>query len=314
MSCLTQLGQYVDSINISGDEPLVRLVDAGSANPTFCEWDNPAKNFIITTPTVGFVALPGNIVRINQLLVPPQWTLVLAADSGGISSYQFSSVYYDNLVTSGLTFNGPVSGVFVALFSTYYSLVRNKEWSSVTQPNSEIYDMCTLNIPYFLGPFRVSRWVPQSGACDDFMNSYCSSSINASTDICSCITGQAELIAKYGQNLPVSCFDPNCANVGGPCCPENGYRTDDILKQGCSLTICESIIKENGQNITNAGDVTIYCGGKEWNVNDANFDTNTPIPEKFSEQPPTEWYVWLLLIIAFAIAGAIILFVTYKYK
>jgi hypothetical protein len=299
--CEDQLSIYVDQINSSGEEPLPHLCPPGVVCTFFDSETIVISQDISVETKIGF--------KLRTFLVPKQWNVTL----------------YSHAFPDGVIFRGPVwyydtreSGQDIfATNPTSYSATRTIPWDlGTTDHESMVYQMCADNTPYYLGPFKVERWIPQSNACDTFMNSLCSSTINSSSAICSCFQAKRELFETYGVELPPTCMDPNCGVIGKECCSSDGYRTEDMVKEGCSLTLCTVEIDIHGQDIIDSGDNTIYCSGHYWDVETNEIiSTSTPIEDNTSNTDRhIDWYIWVLLGVSIIIAVFLFIYITNKTK
>jgi hypothetical protein len=88
--------------------------------------------------------------------------------------------------------------------------------------------------------------------CDLIMEAFCSKSTNSANPACACFTDERFLALDYpGLNPPVVCFGPSCAH--------QGYRTQTMIKNECSIAVCEQFVETNGTNIAITGKTSIYC-------------------------------------------------------
>lgn len=316
--CEDNLGIYVDQINAntSGgeDEPLPRLL--GPPVNGECPFFNinPSNAIVVTVPVtkqiINFPATTNQLPGLYTILIPAQWKITLYTDNSK-SEILPGPVWYYDWRNSGATLAKETITSFTA--------ERVEPWD--TGSDSVVYDMCAENKLYYLGPFRIIRWIPQSNTCDSFMTQFCSISVNEDQNICACFEAQKFLLEKYGVNLPATCLDANCSvNVHNkPCCTEVGYRTEAMVKEGCSVELCESIIEINGQDIIDSGTTEIYCSGRFWNVAD-NTDISTATPIAPADSSPStkdssvDWYIWAILGVGIVIAIALTIFITIKTK
>jgi hypothetical protein len=91
---------------------------------------------------------------------------------------------------------------------------------------------------------------------------------------------------KLDLSLPVRCLGPRCVY--------GGYRTVEMSQQGCDLTLCESLVSLQGNNLVSDANVEIQCG----------FNHFTP-EGKVVALPKTPQSIWNSV----AIAAAVILVV-----
>jgi hypothetical protein len=299
--CQADLKIYTDQINFTGDEPFVWILDLAVYSSHACTFNSGIQ---LKTESSSWTAISddANFVA-TSVLVPSHWQAQLRNDIGEITVIDgpawFSNIYRSTKVPQNI-------GHF-----TEYKVSRNNDWYT------QILSMCSEDELSFIGPNRVDRWVPQTQSCDDFMTSFCSTQENQTSKICSCLTAEKTLYSKYNVALPVICMDQNCATEDLPCCATDGYRSGDMLRQGCNMTMCSKIVKGQGTQLVDAGDTEIYCAGKFWNIlpDDDTPGTDVPIPPSTQQQnTSTAWYVWLMAVLAFIIAVGLGIYITVTTK
>lgn len=111
----------------------------------------------------------------------------------------------------------------------------------------------------------IFRYQKGSPTCDRIMEQFCIDSAFLANPqyqkACSCIQHQKRLLEKYGNlDIPVACFASQCANEDPAV-----YRTRR-MRTGCSVQLCQQIIRIHGDQIKAQGNQTIECNGSSQQV------------------------------------------------
>jgi len=115
-----------------------------------------------------------------------------------------------------------------------------------------------------IGRNAISRWSPESDACDREMREWCkrtdtgSSTSNMSNPACACFSDEPVVRAIGGGSLtlPVRCFGRRCAT-------ERSYKTRDMMAAPCNATVCQQQIRDNVKTGLNAEKAVfeVFCDG-----------------------------------------------------
>lgn len=174
--------------------------------------------------------------------------------------------------------NDPIKSVLLVTVAT---------WES-----ESVYSMCMGKIG-FIGNFALDRYKPQSTRCDAYMQTnWCVS--HPDNEECGCFKDLVSIQAKSQDlkvNLPVLCFGQTCAL-------KNTYKTNNILSQPCSITICQQTINST-PGIINAGEDTIFCAGQFFNEQGILPAPVNILPANPSDtgvtNTGTPFYVWIMV-------------------
>lgn len=159
-----------------------------------------------------------------------------------------------------------------------------------------IESMCT-GTPFYMGPYLLNKYTPQSQTCDDFMRVYCQS--NADSGICGCFSDEARNASQVlaGVDLPVKCF-------GTQCRANNGYLTSNMDSATCSERNCENWVAINKEYLlqTVPSEVMV-CGKYTINIADATYKERQD-----SKTTQIIFYTIIAIFIALLIAAAVYYF------
>lgn len=185
-----------------------------------------------------------------------------------------------------------------------------------------LVDSCLGN-QKFIGPQKLTKYTPQSSACDSYMqNVYCAA--NPTTTPCACITNQADVdtfAKKAGIDLSVTCLNKECAR-------NDSYKTNAMLTIPCSINLCKQTLTANAANLRqDHSQNVIYCSGHYFNQQgvDLGIDNGvdeTPLPPE-NVKPTTEQNIvkkqdrsrttekvpmitWIMMAVGFLIMGILI--------
>lgn len=234
-----------------------------------------------------------------------------AAFSGHIQSFDipfnFHSVSFTSVAGRTSAFIGPYFTDDVSQLNWQNNNAKGNDTDMATDPiasvtvsalltwaSQAVEPMC-MGENFFIGPYSLNRYLPQSARCDYFMtNTWCAQYPNNSE--CSCFKDQVTVEQKsqaLGANLPVICFGQDCATT-------TSYKTQAMLAMPCNLTVCEQAIRSS-PGIFNEGQETIFCGGQFFTPT-ASLATPSVSPVSSSStssaSTTTPFYTWLLLSIA----------------
>lgn len=133
------------------------------------------------------------------------------------------------------------------------------KWDNLTAACAGHGALTVLGVPF-------NNLTPHRPGCDGLMEEYCRTPAAQDDVLCSCFQEADVLAKKYpGFSFPTLC--------GGQTCGSVGYPTEKMVQRGCTVTLCESILKQNGTNLYNQGHSTIYCAGTLYQT-----DTGTAVP------------------------------------
>jgi len=163
-----------------------------------------------------------------------------------------------------------------------------------------------------VGAEALTSFVPGSEECDAYMTTYCNTPEFAYSKECACIVDEAKLRREFcepgstatvcadntslASALPVTCFGKNCSN--------GGYRWQRMLRQKCTITLCEQVVNLLGDDIVIKGGSKLYCGNREIDV--APVSVSPTDSTSGTAATPITIPEWLWLIIAMAIFLVII--------
>jgi hypothetical protein len=115
------------------------------------------------------------------------------------------------------------------------------------------------------------NYKPQSGDCDTFMESVCTTQSSLFTEECACIRNSEAILLKYELlqdqiGTTAACFTSTCGT-------STSYQTAIMAETACNSTVCSEFIALNGASIAATGQNQIVCDNETYNLPDS---TATP--------------------------------------
>lgn len=197
-----------------------------------------------------------------------------------------------------VSYSGPTLQIDLTIFKTpQIQIALNPDY------NDLLMNMCMGTIMTIEGKpltvYDINNAVGYAN-CDAIMSKLCAlTSLNVSKPACACFSDQMELDIDYPDlNPSVICFGSNCAL--------EGYRTQTMIEQECSVAICEQFVEQHGQDISITGKTHIYCDNSIYTLPSPHPNatvSQTPAPTGETTTTTVSIYVWVL------VAAAVLLFI-----